>query len=69
MVAESTSSLFDINDTITSTISSSPSLRDFLAGTMGGFAGKLLDYPLDTVKGTYTGQPIEQFCNVEIGLG
>jgi hypothetical protein len=67
MVAESTSSFVDI-DTITSTIASSPSLRDFLAGTMGGFAGKLLDYPLDTVKGTYTGQPIEEFCNVEIGL-
>lgn len=26
------------------------SLKDFAAGTAGGFAGKLLDYPLDTVK-------------------
>lgn len=26
------------------------SKNDFVAGTMGGFAGKLLDYPLDTVK-------------------
>ena len=25
-------------------------MNDFIAGTMGGFAGKLLDYPLDTVK-------------------
>jgi hypothetical protein len=24
--------------------------RDFVAGTVGGFSGKLLDYPLDTVK-------------------
>lgn len=24
--------------------------RDFLAGTVGGFSGKFLDYPLDTVK-------------------
>lgn len=24
--------------------------KDFVAGTMGGFAGKLLDHPLDTVK-------------------
>ena len=24
--------------------------RDFVAGTMGGFASKLVDYPLDTVK-------------------
>ena len=28
----------------------SDSLKDFAAGTAGGFAGKLLDYPLDTVK-------------------
>ena len=28
----------------------SDSLKDFVAGTAGGFAGKLLDYPLDTVK-------------------
>jgi hypothetical protein len=34
----------------TSSIASS-SLKDFLAGTMAGFVGKLLDYPLDTVKG------------------
>ncbi|KAG7359598.1 mitochondrial carrier protein [Nitzschia inconspicua] len=34
----------------TSHITVPPPLRDFLAGTMGGFAGKLLDYPLDTVK-------------------
>jgi hypothetical protein len=27
-----------------------PSIKDFLAGTAGGFFGKLLDYPLDTVK-------------------
>jgi hypothetical protein len=26
------------------------SLTDFIAGSAGGFAGKLLDYPLDTVK-------------------
>jgi hypothetical protein len=26
------------------------SWKDFAAGTLGGFAGKLLDYPLDTVK-------------------
>jgi hypothetical protein len=24
--------------------------RDFIAGTVGGFSGKMLDYPLDTVK-------------------
>ena len=24
--------------------------RDFIAGTVGGFSGKLLDYPFDTVK-------------------
>ena len=24
--------------------------KDFIAGTVGGFSGKLLDYPLDTVK-------------------
>ena len=23
---------------------------DFIAGTVGGFAGKLIDYPFDTVK-------------------
>ena len=24
--------------------------KDFIAGTVGGFSGKVLDYPLDTVK-------------------
>eukprot|EP00584_Thalassiosira_punctigera_P012062 CAMPEP_0172557048 /NCGR_PEP_ID=MMETSP1067-20121228/71149_1 /TAXON_ID=265564 ORGANISM="Thalassiosira punctigera, Strain Tpunct2005C2" /NCGR_SAMPLE_ID=MMETSP1067 /ASSEMBLY_ACC=CAM_ASM_000444 /LENGTH=61 /DNA_ID=CAMNT_0013346027 /DNA_START=76 /DNA_END=258 /DNA_ORIENTATION=- len=24
--------------------------KDFIAGTVGGFSGKLLDYPFDTVK-------------------
>ena len=28
----------------------SDSLKDFMAGCVGGFAGKLLDYPFDTVK-------------------
>ena len=37
----------------TETTSSTPSAaswQDFCAGTAGGFAGKLLDYPLDTIK-------------------
>ena len=25
-------------------------MNEFIAGTIGGFAGKLLDYPFDTVK-------------------
>ena len=25
-------------------------MNEFVAGTLGGFAGKLLDYPFDTVK-------------------
>lgn len=33
------------------------SLNDFVAGTAGGFAGKLLDYPLDTVKVLLQTQP------------
>lgn len=28
----------------------SDSVKDFVAGTVGGFAGKLLDYPADTIK-------------------
>ena len=28
----------------------SDSLKDFIAGCVGGFAGKLLDYPFDTIK-------------------
>ncbi|KAL3922768.1 MAG: hypothetical protein SGILL_002025 [Bacillariaceae sp.] len=41
-----------MSETSSSSLFSSlpPSLKDFLAGTFGGFAGKLLDYPLDTVK-------------------
>eukprot|EP00501_MAST-03F_sp_TOSAG23-6_P001998 GSMAST32.ASY1.ANO1.2083.1 assembled CDS len=27
-----------------------PSTKDFLAGTLGGFVGKIVEYPMDTVK-------------------
>eukprot|EP00567_Pseudictyota_dubia_P016331 CAMPEP_0197441750 /NCGR_PEP_ID=MMETSP1175-20131217/7945_1 /TAXON_ID=1003142 /ORGANISM="Triceratium dubium, Strain CCMP147" /LENGTH=322 /DNA_ID=CAMNT_0042972081 /DNA_START=233 /DNA_END=1201 /DNA_ORIENTATION=+ len=37
--------------------------KDFVAGTVGGFAGKLLDYPLDTVK------VLLQTQNVSAGSG
>jgi hypothetical protein len=33
------------------------SLKEFIAGTAGGFAGKLIDYPLDTVKVLLQTQP------------
>jgi hypothetical protein len=36
-------------------------LKDFVAGTVGGFAGKLLDYPFDTVKVLLQTQNIGQY--------
>jgi hypothetical protein len=31
-------------------MSEDPWYVDFIAGTVGGFAGKLIDYPFDTIK-------------------
>ena len=44
----------------------SDSLKDFAAGTAGGFAGKLLDYPLDTVKVLLQTQEAGEFRGTHI---
>jgi len=44
------------------------SLKDFAAGTVGGFAGKLLDYPLDTVKVLLQTQNIGRYNSTETAV-
>lgn len=44
----------------------SDSLKEFAAGTAGGFAGKLLDYPLDTVKVLLQTQEAGEFRGTHI---